>query len=67
MLKATTAAQQQPSIYTAAKYGFKWIQFYSMRKLVEANTDEVMDGYDSFTGLWLLQWEVIMFRVGHML
>ena len=53
VLKATTATQQQPSIYTAAKYGFKWIQFYSMRKLVEANTDEVMDGYESFTGLHL--------------
>ena len=53
VVEVTTTAQQYggPSIYTAARYGLKWSNH--MKELGEDNVDEVVDGYDSLTGLRL--------------
>ena len=50
IIKSTAVVQQQHnSIYTAAQYGLKWTSH--MIKLAEENVDEIMNGYDSLTGL----------------
>ena len=50
IIRATAIAQHQHnSIYTAAQYGLKWTSH--MKELAEGNGDEMMNGYDSLTGL----------------
>ena len=51
VLEATSVAQKQCIIFTAAQYGLKWIN--DMKELAETNAAEVMSGCDSLTGLRL--------------
>ena len=60
VIQATVAKQQHGSIiYTAAQYGLKWeydAEKHGMKELTcktPRNVDEVMDSYDSLTGLRL--------------
>ena len=50
----TTAVEEQQHpriIYSAAKYGLEWRHY--MKELAGANGEEIMNGYDSVTGLRL--------------
>ena len=56
-MKATAKAQNRSIVHVAAEYGLKWSDIsssnnsYNMRELAMSNVEEVINGYDSFTGL----------------